>query len=337
MKIEEVWRQLEEEGSPGSGWSTRFARPEPGCRLLAAVDHSTGSRALLLATALGSVPPRREWPECRGLEVLMVSVPPETYLAVRLRDPGSSDVFAALAEVIAARIASAATETEAVSELFEGLRRWQVFLASAREGLSLEAQRGLFGELKFLADVLVPAFGAGVAVPAWKGSSKAQQDFQFPRGAIEIKTTAAVVADTVRVTSERQLDDQGAGEIFLHVVVVDDRDVPPVDGTAGESLAGLVARLRDALSSNLLMRALLDDGLLAAGWLDAQAARYDLRRLTVRAQRSFHVREGFPRLSRRTLPPGVGGVSYDVDLTVCRPFEVPIAKILNTVGGLPTT
>ena len=333
LKIEQIWQELEAEPAGAAGWVSRLARPEPSCRLLVAVDHGTRTRALLLPTASGTLPPRREWPECRGLELLAMSMAGQPLLALRLRETAASDVFSALAEVLAVRVARASDEGDAVSEMLAGIRQWQAFLTAAREGLSVEAQRGLFGELLFLGRVLVPVLGARAAVLGWKGAARAQQDFQFPRGAVEVKTTSAVVPESVQITSERQLDDRGAGGLFLHVIVVDDRDVAPAPGVPGETLADMVSLTRTLVDGDASARVALDEGLLCAGWLDANAARYDARRLTVRSQLSFHVREGFPRLVEGALPPGVGNVHYGIDLGVCKPFAVGTDRMLELLKG----
>jgi hypothetical protein len=330
MKTEELWQEMEAEAN-AVGWSTRLARPEPGCQLLVALDHSTRSRAILLRANVASIPPRREWPACRGLELRLASVGTDTYLSVRLRDAAARDVFAALAEMLAARLMYAGSEKDVVAELFGGLRRWQTFLAAAHDGLGVEVQRGLFGELYLLDLLLVPTLGPRAAAQGWKGFAHAHQDFQFSTGAVEVKTTAATVPNAVRITSVRQLDGTGVGELFLFVLIVDDRDVSP-PGAGGVTLAGLVARCRRSLASDSLALALLDEGLLQMGWLDAHADRYDGRRLTVRAQRCFHVREGFPRLLERGLPVGVGDVTYTLDLAACQTFEVKEDFMLLTLA-----
>lgn len=335
MKIEDLWLQIEDETPSAAAWSTRFATPDPDCRLLVAIDHSVGARALLVRAGQAAVPPRRAWPECLGLELLMVSVTPDTYLAVRLRDPAWTDVFSALAEVLSRRLLDARTDGDAVSAVLDGLRRWQLFLSAAREGLGVEAQRGLFGELVLLEQTLVPLLGPARAVQGWKGFARAQQDFQFANGSIEVKTTSAVVPESVRIASERQLDDTGVGALFLHVVVVDEREVSSAAGVPGETLAGLVARTRQAVDSDPLARATLDDGLIQAGWLDAHATRYESRRLTVRARRSFRVREGFPRLLEGDLPPGIGDISYSLDLTACQQFEVTSDLMFEVLAPAP--
>lgn len=332
MKTDQLWRQLETEGAGKSGWSTRLARPEPGARLMVAID-SSGSRALLLPVGAGAMPPRRIWPNCHGLEIAKMSMGGNTHLAVRLRDDGFRDVFSALAELLASRVASARTDSEAVGELFGALRRWQAFLAAGRDGLSIEAQRGLFGELHVLANLLVPALGAGAATEGWKGFAGTNQDFQFASCAIEVKTTSAVVPDSVRIASERQLDEAGSGRLFLHLIFVDERDVSPGDDRgAGQTLLGLVQTCRRAVAGNALASVLLEEGLFQVGWLDLPAGRYDSRQFTIRGQRTFHVREGFPRLIEKMLPAGVGEVSYSLNLTACQGFQVTPDSMLEFLG-----
>jgi hypothetical protein len=327
MKTEELWRQLEAEGV-ATGWSTRLARPEPNCRLLVALDHSTGSRALLLRADSVSIPPRREWPDCRGLEILLVSVGNDTFLGVRLRDAASKDVFTALTEQLASRVTVAPSESATVEEFISALRRWQLFLAAARGGLGVEAQRGLFGELYLLERVLVPALGPLLAVRGWMGPAGAHQDFQLGFASIEVKTTAASSQGIVRINSERQLDDTGAGKLFLHVVVVDDREVSAVGKMGSDTLASLVNKCRRSLDADQVARMMLEDGLLQLGWLDAHADRYDVRRITVRSQATFEVRPGFPRLLAQNLPVGVSEVVYGLDLAACQSFEVSTDTML---------
>jgi hypothetical protein len=329
MKTDQLWRQLEIEGAGQSGWSTRLARPEPGARLMVAID-SNGSRALLLPVGASAIPPRRTWPNCRGLEIAKMSMGGSTHLAVRLRDDGFKDVFSALAELLASRVAVAHSDSEAVGELLGALRRWQAFLAAGRDGLSVEAQRGLFGELYVLGYLLAPALGADAAVEGWKGFAGTNQDFQFGSGAIEVKTTAAIVPDSVRIASERQLDEAGSGRLFLHLIFVDEREVATGDDRgSGQTLLGLVQTCRRIFADNPLASVLLEEGLFQVGWLDLPAGRYDSRQFAIRGQRTFHVRDGFPRLVEKMLPSGVGEVSYSLNLAACQSFQVTSDSMLE--------
>ena len=112
MRIETIWQALEAELIAGAGgaWLSRFALPDPRNTLLVAIDTSSRSRALLLPLSAAAIPNRRDWPQCRGLELFAVQLDGESHLGVRLLDNEYSDVFAALAEDIAPRVASAADE-----------------------------------------------------------------------------------------------------------------------------------------------------------------------------------------------------------------------------------
>lgn len=334
MTIEELWREIEAEAAAddGSAWLLRRATGTPGHPLLVALEPSTRIRTLLLPAAKSEVPPRSDWPECRGLELQMISISGATHLAVRLRDAASADVFTVLAEDVVARVATATRTADAVAALLGRLRHWQQFLAAAQVGLSREQERGLWGELHVLKTHLFAATGAGEAVAAWKAGSAAHQDFQRATGALEVKTTAAKQPQNVRITSERQLDDTGVGALFLHVVAVDEREVAPTRTAPGTSLPGMVNDLRIGLASDPPTLAVFEDRLLECGYFDLHAPRYEGRRRTVRGEQTFRVVDDFPRLVEGALPAGVGEVSYALSLAACAPFVTTIPEMLAALA-----
>src|SRR5262249_27739282 len=153
-------------------------------------------------------------------------------------------------EDVAPRVCVAANERAAVASLLERLRRWQKFLAARATELSVSRQRGLFGELHVLQHWILPEFGAAGAVSCWRAPQAAHQDFQFPNGAVEVKTTIEKQPQAVRITSERQLDDVGVRALFLFVVVLDERVTETPGPVDGESLPGIIAELRRRLDSD---------------------------------------------------------------------------------------
>lgn len=327
MNIEQLWHEMEEEGETNAAWLTRYARPQAGHPVLIALEQTTRARAFLVPVSREALPPRREWPECGGLELISVALESQAHLGVQLRDSAYTDVFTALAEDVAPRVAGAKGAKQAAAELLGRLRRWQQFLTAARDLLSVEAQRGLWGELHVLLTHLLPVLGAAASVGGWKASAAAHQDFQFSAGAVEIKTTAAKQPQSVRITSERQLDDTGVGALFLHVVVVDEREVPPGGDAPGQSLYALIDTIRAVLSSDPVALGCFNDRLLDRGWLDTHASRYEGRRWTVRGEHTYRVRQGFPRFVEADLPPGVGDVSFAVSLAACEPFATLVSEV----------
>ncbi len=88
-----------------------------------------------------------------------------------------------------------------------------------------------------------------------------------------------------------------------------------------------MSEVRGALSPNAEARDLLEDLLLAAGYLDRHEQLYENVAYVVRSHHAFHVRDGFPRLTETALPPGVGDLAYSVALSNCMPFLVEDEEI----------
>lgn len=330
MQIEELWKALEvgsAAGNSGSdGWLLRLALPKAGCPLFIGLELASGRRAVLLRLPSASMPSRRSWPRAKGLEPLVVAVEGGDHFGVALKEPRFADVFAALAADLVRRVTEAGDPAAQARAFLGQLSRWQKFLSASFDGLSEEAQRGLWGELYFLREQLLPAIGAA-AVNSWKGGERAHQDFQFEGGAVEVKTTLAKQPQVVRITSERQLDDNDWPALFLTVIALDVREV------GGETLPAMVASLRAKLTAEAAAQELFEDALLAAGYLDAHSSRYAGRGYFVRSQKSFSAMRGFPRLVERDLPGGVGDVNYGLAVAACKDFAVAPAEMEEILQG----
>ena len=332
MKIDELWRELESvcgrtreptDVKP-KAWALRLAKPDPACQLHVGVELATGRRGLLLRIDRRVLPGKRLWPACRGLEVLAVSADRSDVLfGVALKDAHQADVFTVLAEDLARRVTDADTPATRISALLGGLARWQKFLAASLDGLSDEQQRGLWGELYFLREHLLPALGAS-AVNGWKGGERSHQDFQFTTGAVEVKTTLAKQPQTVRITSERQLDAKRWDVLFLHVLALDVRET-------NETLPALVVSLRLALSGDAAALERFEEELLEYGYLDAHAPRYSGRGYVVRSANFFRVGTKFPCLVEADLPAGIGDVNYALSVGACEPFKVTSRAVVTAL------
>jgi len=324
MQIDELWKALETDAADGStgsgGWLLRLARSAAGYPLFVGLELASGRRAILLRLPESSLPSRRLWPRSKGLEPLAISIDSDTYFGVGLKEKRFADVFTALAEDLARRVSDADSPVAQARAFLGQLARWQKFLSASSDGLGEESQRGLWGELHFLREQLVPALGP-VAVSGWKGGERAHQDFQFQNSAVEVKTTLAKQPQIVRITNERQLDCTDWKALFLYVIALDVKD------GSGETLPAIVASLRAKLALDAAMSEQFEDELLMAGYLDAHTMRYSGRGYTVRSLSSFRIRSGFPCLVEAGMPAGVGDVSYGLSVAACEPFKVKMADI----------
>ena len=112
-------------------------------------------------------------------------------LRVILTDASLREVFNPLVSDIAAAAHAEPSAAVAVLAAVGRFARWRQMLQNlAASGLVPRSRRGLFGELVFLSDHLLPSLPVSEAIRAWTGPAGAHQDFQLPHAAIEVKTSA---------------------------------------------------------------------------------------------------------------------------------------------------
>ncbi len=198
------------------------------------------------------------------------------------------------------------------------LTRWQEFLKRKRpDVLPPEAVKGLIGELLFLEERVVPAFGWETAVASWKGPEDAPQDFAIHETAVEIKCQSGGSQPKVRIASAEQLIPQ-LPDGYLVVYTISTADC---DETEGFSLNGLVERIRDRLEdAHEATSERFEELLFLAGY--TMREEYDETKYKRIAAKCFQIRDDFPRIQLSSIPAGIEHVSYSLKLEPCEPFEV---------------
>jgi hypothetical protein len=273
------------------------------------------------------------WRRAKDLRGVGVAVTPLAPSRARLTlsetRSGQSDLFQSLVTDLVANIDPAGREPS-LDRVLVRLEAWQRFFALGPMGLSLESQLGLYGELRVLIDLVAPAFGPEIACKSWTGPDPAIQDFQLEQASIEVKSTRAAQPVSFQVSSERQLDATGAGQLLLVLNVVDAREDGP-----GETLQHIVESCRKLVSDKPEGAMALDDSLLSAGYLDAEAARYSTR-YTLRQQSVFVVDADFPSIVPSMLPLGVASVRYRIAADACVPWRVSTDEAIVLLAGRST-
>jgi hypothetical protein len=323
----EIWESLETTASERTGHErTKVVRDmgAAGIRGFLGLGLPERRRQLLIQIPSATVVNPNDFPHWHGLDVGLfegdvANIKSGRFFVLGERERQPTAVYAALVEDLWSHVADLTGWDEVAGELQQRLTRWGDFFSEiGPRGLSLPAQRGLFGELWFIASHLVPATGVGHALQAWIGQRQAHQDFHFAEAAIEVKTSIAKQLIEIRIANERQLDDRGLPALYLAILLLTELE------TGGESLPDQVRGLRELAAATGGL-AVFEGKLLEAGYLDEQAHLYS-RGYVLRSFHAFKVTEGFPRLLEEDLPTGVGDVSYSIDLAVAKPFEVPTVK-----------
>jgi hypothetical protein len=326
--IRDVWDRLTPNPGDADGYIRIRLPTVTACPAYAARNATDGVEALLLEVGTESLTGIAAYPYSAGFDVRCEVVAPgragRTRLLLRLANPRFRDVFQALCDDVVQSLVAASDENVAVRAFVARLTRWQAFLRKhSPEGLSLEARRGLFGELAFLNDILLPRMDGRTAVKSWKGWQQANHDFQLAAASVEVKTTSANLPHAFHVSNVGQLENGGAVPLFIHLVQVSEAE------TGTTSLPELVASMRERLTDEA--SALFDDALVEVGYLDTLAEAHSFPRYTIRSRRYFAVEAGFPRLLAAAVPPGVEEVSYSIAIAACTPFERDLATAVAAI------
>lgn len=313
LDLEAVWTQLGETDRPG----THFLALHPVIGLSASIENPGKSLGLLLETRCGI---RFEPSELVGSDhvgIEQVNESGRETIRLVLNQSASRGIFVALCQDIVPRVLAQESEVAAATVLVRRFNTWQRFLKrNAGKGLSGIRQRGLFGELATLRDLLIPTVGAAKSVEAWVGPENRPQDFQLAGIAVEVKTVVHSEPQQLKISGERQLDDFGLeGLVIAHHRIIQHHD-------AGLTLPAIVESLREAIAGDEGPVDVFDDKLLMAGYADHHAHEYEQNGYSLRETSYYRVRQGFPRLTESDLLPGLGALSYTVDASACTRFTV---------------
>ena len=235
-------------------------------------------------------------------------------LVLTLEKQVDRDLFEGLCRTLAIALGHAGDSANALAVALAHIRRWKTFL-SGRGGqhLSPEEVRGLFAELTFLLELLDRMPSATTAVEAWLGPERSHQDFIFGNMAVEIKSLSGTERSTVHISSGDQLEALNDA-LFMRIYRLS--NLPKARGA--RSLNAIVSEVQARLREPEAVEA-FDRKLVAYGY--APLPEYDEPRFVVSDATSYQVEEGFPRLIRSQLPPGIDSIAYDIRLEAIAPYE----------------
>jgi hypothetical protein len=313
-----VWSELASAIPEGKvGWMRRRMQTA-GARVHLAVDAQSRRPSVMLDVPLALVPSLGSLQRTSGLSITLKHPEdiPDTQraLTVELADGEFLDLFAVFCGDLVARLATCQHAQDGAAVLRARLARWQEFLSAAKEGLGRQALVGLFGELTFLLEDVVPEAGIGMIV-AWTGADRQPQDFVVNAlCAVEVKASVSPQLQQVRINGERQLDTTGLSVLFLLCMRLEQV------AAGGRSLPELVDGLRKAAEGHGELRSALDMRLGLAGYRDRDAGQYNQFRFIVAEQRVYEVAGGFPRITPAEMPPGTLEASYTLDLKLCSSY-----------------
>jgi hypothetical protein len=150
---------------------------------------------------------KKNIPEPAGIRVELGYLDSEKKDQMRLilTDEENYDIFYSLCRDLLEATRNVHNEKTAVEVIITRLRRWQKFMKSAYRKIDEKLIRGIFGEVWFLREIIIPLFGADKSLNFWTGPLGENHDFGIGKTNIEIKTRPATGKPKVSISSAEQL------------------------------------------------------------------------------------------------------------------------------------
>ncbi len=268
------------------------------------------SQLMLVLKLSAAVDYVMDLPRLKSLRTLWINKTHELHLV--LANEQDVDLFGLLCKDLITCTFGAQSDTDCIERLCTRLLKWQRLLSRGGPRL-LDAHeiRGLFAELSFFQQELLPRFGPA-AVQAWKGPSGFPQDFAVDNKVFEIKSHLVGSPQSVRISSPSQLWVDSAN-LYLCVYHL-------AEGSAdGKCLGALIDELTTALGASASAADEFEEKLASLGYLDLPEYRSQM--FTLVKLETFTVANDFPRIIPSKLMPGIQEVTYSIQLAALSPFE----------------
>ncbi len=330
VRFTDAWRALQGSNTE-PGWSTFPIRSTSPSLLLAGRHQPDNQESLIVGFRERRLPKAATLAQCKGfgLAGAQIDIKGRRYSCLVLtRQPSASvELFTTIvADLIDVLERSRGEEQEQLRAFLERIAAWQGFMSREDDGvLKAEAELGLIGELQFLRLLLAAGIPADVAVGSWKGPYDSLHDFVFPRGEIEVKTSARVGPFSASITSLDQLDESIVQPLYLAAVQF---DLSAGGARLPELVTALVVDFK--LSGDVLHA--FGKGLLAAGYHEHAADRYH-RQFSYLMTNLFEIGPSFPRLSKGNVPRGVVSAVYQIEPDAATLQSRTLADVLPLLGA----
>lgn len=243
------------------------------------------------------------------------------FLVLHHQNESDHEIFEAIIENICNELLNLDTYDQMLPKLQRTLERWKnFFLTHGKEGLSSEAQQGLYGELWALRELLL-SFKSNSIVDSWSGPEKDPHDFQHSDRALEVKTITSKKHYKVSINNEYQLDNRGYNHLFLIVLSLRKID-------SGENLPEIIFNIRNIVRDEPYMLRRFNEKLFTVGYLGNHSPLYQ-KGYIHQDIFCYEIGEGFPRILSAALPHGIGGLKYTLELGACESFKVDFKDVIS--------
>ncbi|WP_310595373.1 PD-(D/E)XK motif protein [Flavobacterium sp.] len=293
-------------------------------KCFAATNHITGNHLYIFETSKNAKFPEFKNFKFKGLFIEIFEFEDAKELHIYLLDNQLKDIFSLFIENIVEEISKSVTENEALVDTSNVVLKWKKLFDKINfQGLTIEKQKGLIGELLLFNSLLDEEYSIDALLESWTGPDFNDKDFCFGSFGIEVKLTSSKVPK-VKISSERQLDNENLTKLYLVLYVVEEvKD-------KGFSLNTIIEQIRTKINNNQNALKFFNERLLLVGYFDEDFENYN-RQYAFRKRNFYNVSSDFPRLVTSDLPVGLFDTKYNIELSAIEQFLVSNESILELI------
>jgi hypothetical protein len=293
-------------------------------KCFAATNHKTGNHLYIFEASKNATFPEFKKFKFKGLFIETYEFEERKELHIYLLDNQLKDIFSLFIENIVEEISKSITENEALIETSNVVLKWKKLFDKINfQGLTIERQKGLIGELLLINSMLDEEYTIDAILESWTGPDFNDKDFRFGSFGIEVKLTASKVPK-IKISSERQLDNENLTKLYLVLYVVEEvKD-------KGFSLNSVIDDIRTKISNNQNALKFFNDRLLLVGYFEDDFENYEVQ-YAFRKRNFYEVSNNFPRLVTSDLPIGLFDTKYNIELSAIEQFLVNNGSILELI------
>ncbi len=293
-------------------------------KCFAATNHITGNHLYIFETSKNAKFPEFKNFKFKGLFIEIYEFEDAKELHIYLLDNQLKDIFSLFIENIVEEISKSITENEVLVETSNVVLKWKKLFDKINfQGLTIERQKGLLGELLLFNSLIDEEYSIDALLESWTGPDFNDKDFRFGSYGVEVKLTSSKVPK-VKISSERQLDSENLTKLYLILYVVEEvKD-------KGFSLNSIIDQIRTKINNNQNALKIFNERLLLVGYFDEDFENYK-RQYAFRKRNFYEVSSDFPRLVASDLPIGLFDTKYNIELSAIEQFLVSNESILELI------
>ncbi|OBQ57041.1 PD-(D/E)XK motif protein [Tamlana sp. s12] len=294
----------------------------PQFNCFAATNHITGNHLYLMELSKHTIIPEFKNSSFKGVRIAVFDLDDSKELNIYLIDNELKGIFSLFIENIIEEITNIPTENEAITITSNVIQKWKkLFDKLNTQGLTLEQQKGLLGELLFLNELIDNNINPDYLLNCWTGPDYEDKDFTLGTTSFEIKFTTSKLP-RIKITTERQLENSNLENLFLNNYISETLK------ENGISLNSIVDIIRGKISNNTATLKYFNEKLGSAEYNDEDRDNYNAQ-YGIKSRSLYQVNDSFPRLTTNSLPQGIYNTSYYIENSAIEDYRVDFDTIIN--------